>query len=133
MRVLNPAMEFDYNARVRELFADLRHAHVLPDVSVSASAGAREQGSYVTLFMQIQDRRVRSASYQAYGCPHFLAACELLARWLQGRALTELSQWPWRDVENELAIPANKRARLLVLDDVLQAARRRLGLHPSLH
>jgi hypothetical protein len=38
---------------------------------------------------------------------------------LEGRAVSELAQWRWRDVEMELAVPASKRARLLLLDEAL--------------
>lgn len=121
--VLNPAAEFDYNPRVRELFADLRHAGSLDAAStvVSVAAGLREQGAAVRLYVDVRDARAKIVKYQAYGCPHFLAACESLAQWMEGRPIVELSQWRWRDVETELAVPASKRSRLLLLDEVLLA------------
>lgn len=122
MSALNPAAEFDYNARVRELFADLRHAGSLS--GVSASAGSREQGAFVALFIQTQDGRVQAVRYQAYGCPHFLAACEFLARWLEGRAVAEINTWSWREVENELEVSASKRGRLLLLADAIKTLAR---------
>jgi len=127
--LLNPAAEFDYSPRVQALFANLKHAgSLLVPTQVgevlSASAGSREHGASVRLYLEVQDARVQTIRYQAYGCPHFLAACESLAQWLEGRALSELSQWRWRDVETELAVPASKRSRLLVLDEALLALRR---------
>jgi NifU-like protein involved in Fe-S cluster formation len=145
--LLNPAAEFDYSPRVRELFANLKHVGSLPvadpvgaarelpsnsmqiggsrtaptqmDTVLSATAGSREQGASVQLYIDVRDARVQTVRYQAYGCPYFLAACESLALWLEGRALGELSQWRWRDVETELAVPASKRSRLLLLDEAL--------------
>jgi NifU-like protein involved in Fe-S cluster formation len=73
------------------------------------------------LFVEVGDACVRTVRYQAYGCPHFLAACEQLAQWLEGRSINELRQWSWRDVEAELAIPASKRSRLLLLDEAVVA------------
>ncbi len=130
--MLKPGAEFDYNSRVRELFAHLQHAGSLATVSdvakvVSASAGARQQGAGVELFAEIrQAAHIHTVRYQAYGCPHFLAACECLAIWLEGRAIREIGQWHWRDVEAELQVPSAKRARLLLLDDALQALHRKL-------
>ena len=127
--MLKPAAEFDYNPRVRELFANLRHAGSLataPNI-VTAIAGSREQGASVQLYIEVRDARVQVVRYRAYGCPHFLAACESLAQWLEGRAFEALSQWRWRDVETELAVPANKRSRLLVLDEALLALSKVLG------
>lgn len=123
--VLNPAAEFDYSPRVRELFANLKHAgsrDAGPTV-FNAAVGSREQGASVQFYIDVRDARVQSIRYQAYGCPHFLAACESLARWLDGRAVSELSQWRWRDAEAELAVPASKRSRLLLLDEALLAMR----------
>lgn len=118
MDALNPAAEFDYSPRVRELFADLQHAGFLTG-GVSAQAGSPAEGAQVGVQLTLQDGRIATARYQVYGCPHLLAACEMLAHWLEGRPVNELSHWRWRDVESELQVPASKRARLLLLDDVL--------------
>ena len=131
--MLNPAAEFDYNARVRELFADLRHARALPSLGalreppVIATVGARDQGAELQLWIEAHAQRVQDVGYQAYGCPHFLAGCESLARWLKGRSIGELSRWSWRDVEAELDMPASKRARLLVQEAALLAIQKRIG------
>jgi NifU-like protein involved in Fe-S cluster formation len=147
--LLNPAAEFDYNLRVRELFANLNHAGSLPVAGLagavreppsgvgdmktggsriaptqtssvlSAMAGSRAQGASVQLYIDVRDTHVQTVRYQAYGCPHFLAACESLAQWLEGQACDALSRWHWREVETELAVPAGKRSRLLLLDEVL--------------
>lgn len=119
--VLRPAAGFEYSTRVRELFADLRHAgSLVPAADVlQASAGLPEQGARIHIWVRMQADRMQTVRYQAYGCPYFLAACECLAQWLEGRPYAERGQWPWRDLEAQLAIPAGKRARLLVLEEVL--------------
>lgn len=120
--MLKPAAEFDYSPRVRQLFANLQHAGFLDETPnvLSISVGSREQGAKVRWWFEVRDARVQTVRYQAYGCPHFLAACESLACWLEERAITELPQWSWRNVEAELQVPANKRARLLLLEEALQ-------------
>jgi nitrogen fixation protein NifU and related proteins len=130
---LNPAAEFDYSPRVRELFADMRHAGVLAPANAvhSAVAGSREQGASIRLQTELQGNHVQAVRYQAYGCPHFLAACENLAQWVEGRAVDALSQWQWREVEAELQVPVAKRARLLLLDDVLRVIGHRLHTLPG--
>ena len=124
--MLNPAAEFEYSPRVRELFDQLKHAG-LPDRAnaraLETTAGAVEQGAQIRLQLALSGDRITAARYQAYGCPHFLAACESLATWLEGRTVAQLAQWRWRDVEAELQVPGAKRARLLVLDDALRALR----------
>ena len=110
-----------YSARVRELFSQLIHAGSVVSANdlLSVTAGSYEQGAQAT-FSVVRDQCVIQAfRYQAYGCPHFLAACEWLSRWMEGRAWSQLSAWNWRDVERIFEVPANKRARLLLLDDVV--------------
>ncbi len=145
MEVLSPAAEFGYSPRVRELFVHLQHAGLLAagaareppscatesraggsraaptqmPIVLSASAGSRERGASVTLFIEVRDARMQTIRFQAYGCPHFLAACESLAQWLEGRPVNELSHWRWREAEVELVVPATKRSRLLVLEEVV--------------
>lgn len=130
--MLKPAAEFEYSPRVRQLFANLQHAGFLgetPNV-LSISVGSREQGAKARWWLAVRAEWVQTVRYQAYGCPHFLAACESLAQWLEGHAVDTLSQWRWADVEAELQVPATKRARLLLLEDVvmrLQKPASRLG------
>lgn len=139
---LDPAVGFAYSPRVRELFADLRHACVLSDVGathaspsgvsnvkgdacvaptvVTAEVGSYEQGASVCLQMALGDGRVRAVCYRAYGCPYFLAGCELLARWLEGKSVAALHDWRWRDLEAELHAPPGKRSHWLLLEDAVQ-------------
>lgn len=121
MEALNPAAEFDYSPAVHALFADLRHAGVLPVSTALAvsQAGSHEQGARVFLQAEISNGQVQAIRYQAYGCPHFLAACESLARWLETRGIRECRDWSRSRLERELELPAQKRAKLLVLEDAL--------------
>ena len=112
----------EYNNKVRELFNHLNHSGALESGSdvLSASAGAVEQGASITIWLALHEGKIRTARYQAYGCPHFLASCEYLAQCLEGRPFAELTQWNWRDAETDLAVPASKRARLLILEEALR-------------
>ncbi len=127
MDVLKPAAEFDYSPRVRELFGNLSHAGTLPDASVTAAAGLSAQGATIILQLKVIENVMRTVRYHAYGCPHFLAACESLACWLEGRPVSEMAQWNWRDVAAVLQVPIGKRARLLLLEDAVKEIQSRLG------
>jgi len=122
MRALNPAAEFLYNEAVLALFYNLRHVGSLPvgaDIHV-VQVGTAAQGVSASWYVQTATDRIITVRYRAYGCPHFLAACESLARWLEGRERAALSDWQWRDLEIQLGVPAAKRSRLLLLDDVVR-------------
>ncbi len=119
---LTPEQEFLYADSVARLFHDLRHARLL---SASAAVrviavGQRAEGATAIWQVHVDAGQVKAVGYQAYGCPHFLAACEWLARWLEGRQVTGLSSWQWREMEAALQVPAAKRGRLLLLDDVVR-------------
>lgn len=117
-------VQLDYNANVARLFKDARHAGILSSVKEAATgqAGTRAQGASVRLWFGFQAERVQVARFQAYGCPHFLAAAESLCSWAEGRTRAELQAWDWREVAAYLAVPPAKRARLLVLEDALRHA-----------
>lgn len=135
---MSALFESDYQPDVMRLFSQLAHAGSLAHEvdAVSGQAGSRAQGASVRLWLRIaipspreSGERVRvrgahvlAARFEAYGCPHFLAAAEYLCRWLEGRSRSELDHWQWRELEAALAIPANKRARLLILEDALRRA-----------
>ena len=137
---LNPAASFAYSDRVRELFADLRHADSLSDVGAThaspsaasvnrsvVAVGSREQGATVTWSVQAKDTVIESVRYRAYGCPYFLAGCESLARWLEGKPVAALDDWNWRDIESEFQAPPSKRSRWLLLEDAVRQLAKKLA------
>ncbi|MES1195598.1 MAG: iron-sulfur cluster assembly scaffold protein [Steroidobacter sp.] len=115
------AAQFDYAPAVMMCFMHPRHAGSLKGEAstVSAQAGSRGQGASVRLWLRMTENKIAETSFQAYGCPHFIAAADMLCEWCRGRSLDELSDWSWRIVQDELAVPASKRGRLLLLENVL--------------
>jgi nitrogen fixation protein NifU and related proteins len=59
--------------------------------------------------------------FEAYGCPHAIAAASRLTEQLTGCAVEAAEHWDWRPLAAELALPAEKRGRLLVLEDALRS------------
>jgi hypothetical protein len=131
---------------VWQLFRALQHAG---DLSVAATegggaadegaaagehtllgdAGHERQGTRVRFALRMAGCRILEARYRAFGCPYTLAACEWLARQLQGRKLgapaaTGLAQALGGPLDwaRTLQIPAARLGRLLVIEDALQAA-----------
>lgn len=125
---------------VRQLFAALTHAggptseaRPAPEAPVampprddqsrwfSGEAGRERHGTRVRFMLRLQGRRLREVRYRAYGCPHTLAACEWLARRLEGGQLGDPPGAP-ADWAQQLQIPPAKLGRLLVVEDALAAA-----------
>ena len=115
------ASQFDYPLAVARRFVHPRHAGSLKGGRnvFAGQAGSRQGGCSVRLWLEVLNDRVGQMRFEAYGCPYFIAAAEMLAEWCEGRATAELLQWPWQSVEEELVVPASRRGCLLVLRNAL--------------
>ncbi len=116
----------EYNAEVSARFVQPRHAGVIePSAGVlSAAAGSVEQGTRFVLFTRIENGRIAELKHRVYGCPHSIAAASLACEQLLGADLQRLNDWSWREVEQPLQVPPEKRGRLLVLEDAVRALAR---------
>lgn len=116
----------EYNEEVRARFAQPPHAGALqPDADVlTASAGSVEQGARYALFARLKDGRVSELKHRVYGCPHSIAAVSLACEQLLGADRERLANWSWREADQVLHVPTEKRGRLLLLEDAVRALAR---------
>lgn len=91
-----------------------------PDV-ISGEAGRPAEGARFVLSAKIADRRLREPRFEAYGCPHCIAAGSWLTQRLEGATPEELERWNWREAADALDVPPEKRGRLLILEDAVRA------------
>jgi NifU-like protein involved in Fe-S cluster formation len=84
-------------------------------------AGSVAQGTLFALSARIAAERIEAVRFEAYGCPHCIAAGSWLSERLVGLKRAELQAWSWREADQELQFPAEKRGRLLILEDAVQA------------
>lgn len=84
-------------------------------------AGSVEQGTLFALSARIAGDRIESVRFEAYGCPHCIAAGSWLSERLVGLTRAELNAWQWRDADQVLQFPLEKRGRLLILEDAVRA------------
>jgi cysteine desulfurase len=101
--------------------ADVRTGH----------AGDREQGAEVHLWLRTDGGKVRAARYEAFGCPHLLAAASWLVERLPGLCREDVGAWDWTAAATALAVPPAKHGRLLLLQDALRAAVRNWPVEPG--
>jgi len=78
-------------------------------------------GREVVLACRVVDGRVEEARFQAFGCPHLVAAASWLTDRLRGAGREDLAHWDWREAADALAIPPAKFGRLLTLQDAVRA------------
>ncbi|MCX7036049.1 MAG: iron-sulfur cluster assembly scaffold protein [Proteobacteria bacterium] len=88
---------------------------------LQGEAGARRLGTWLRLLLAVEGDRVVAARFQAYGCPHTLAACRALVGALPGQGPSTPRGSP-ADWLAQSGAPTDKLGRMLLLEDALQAA-----------
>ncbi|NJO12622.1 MAG: hypothetical protein HC872_03230 [Gammaproteobacteria bacterium] len=117
----------DYSPLVRELFWHPQASGPLPDEAPSVyrgEAGTAASGAWVRLHLRIDAGRVTDARFQAYGCPHTLAAASWLAQHLPGRSADRAFPEGISGLARVLELPEAKLGRLLIVEDALNDALR---------
>jgi len=118
----------DYSPLVRELFQHPRAAGSLAGEGAAITrgeAGTVASGAWVRLYLRIDDGRVTDARFQAFGCPHTLAAASWLAQHLPGCPVEDPLPGGVAGLAAILDVPAAKLGRLLIVEDALSDAVRR--------
>jgi cysteine desulfurase len=112
-----------YNAEVRRRLHALPAWGDIPDAPSVAKgrAGDRKQGTEVAFALRIERGRVTEARFQAFGCPHVLAAASWAAEAALGQDRGQLAAWDWQEAARVLDVPPAKFGRLLTLQDAIRA------------
>ena len=116
-------MEPEYSAAVVDHFERPRNGgHFEAGESVlRGTAGSIAQGTMFALSARIAADRIEAVRFEAYGCPHCIAAGSWLSERLVGLNREQLCAWRWRDADQALQFPLEKRGRLLILEDAVRA------------
>lgn len=111
-------MKDPYSKQVRALFRNPAHAGRLDG---GLEAWVDDQGVRIRLTLSAPGGRVEAARFQAWGCPHVLAACEAFCAAAEGRGLSDLRAYSAAALMQSLAIPVEKTGRILVLEDAVRS------------
>ncbi len=103
---------FDAPANVGPLDGD-------PATVFAGEAGEREHGTRLRFEARIEAERIAEIAFQAYGCPHTIAACSLATERLKGRPAGALARFDIDDLAQTLQVPIDKTARMLLVEDAL--------------
>jgi NifU-like protein involved in Fe-S cluster formation len=107
-----------YSARVHELFDSPAHAGRLEG---ALSVVLDEQGVRVYLAAETAGGQVQALRFQAWGCPHFIAAAEEFCGSFEGRPDSDLLEFSAADLMQSLSVPVEKSGRILVLEDAVRS------------
>ena len=119
-----------YNDSVVARFNKPPHAGVLSPGPGTAHHGRAEEsprGPRVLLSCRIDSDRLTQLRFSAWGCPHLIAAAELLCEELELRTVAELDDYDIGNIHKVLAVPVEKTGRILMLEDALEALKASLS------
>lgn len=113
-----------YNDTVREFFAEPAHAGILEG---GVTVLADDQGVRVEISASVADGLIEALRFRAWGCPHLIAAVEWACRHYEGGRVVALEKFPTARIMEDLAVPAEKTGRILVVEDAVQLLGRSLN------
>jgi len=120
----------DYSSGVRQRFD--RPKAVADDDALAAGVGGeaadRSLNVWVRFIVAASDGRLVNVRYNAFGCPHLIAACEWVAEKLEGEPEAALRQIDLQLLSRELDVPREKFGKLLRIEDALGDCAEQLGL-----
>jgi len=124
-----------YSSVVEAHFTDPQQVGTLQghfETEFTGAAGQLEHGTRVVFHIGVIDERVGEISFQAFGCPHTIAACSVLTGLLTGRPVASLGEVRLDELAALIGLPVAKTGRMLVIEDALRKCReawdnRRLG------
>jgi NifU-like protein involved in Fe-S cluster formation len=114
----------EYSPAVVRHFDAPKRARELPRGTpglVSGEAEDRTLHVWVRFELQVADGTVVRAGFEAFGCPHTVAAASVVADWLEGRAVEEARGVDVRALCADLEVPVEKLGKLLRIEDAVAA------------
>lgn len=113
-----------YNEQVRALFQDTRHA-----ADAAAGKGQRYEaqaneaaaGAQILLIAIVTEDALAALRFRVFGCPHLIAAAELICERFEGETVNRLQDFNVSDLMETLGVPIEKTGRILLLEDAVRA------------
>ncbi len=112
-----------YNDVVRTLFENPVHAGDLQGSyaeTLASDASESAGGARVMLFAGIADGMIAEMRFRVWGCPHLIAAAEMLCRDCEKGPVSRLSTFDRNAVMAKLSVPNEKTGKMLLLEDTLE-------------
>jgi NifU-like protein involved in Fe-S cluster formation len=113
-----------YNETVRSLFATPDHAGDLQGeyaLVLTSEASESEHGARIALSAGIAEGRVAEMRFRAWGCPHLIAAAEVLCKQRENGPVSGLSAIDTNALMEQLSVPVEKTGKILLLEDALES------------
>jgi NifU-like protein involved in Fe-S cluster formation len=117
----------EYSPEVQRRLGAPSRSGLAPAASGELASGTAEDRTlnvWVCFQVELAGRAIRSVRFEAYGCPHFVAAADWMAEHLEGRPPEAVGERVAEAARAALGVPTEKFGKLLVLEDALAACLR---------
>jgi len=112
----------EYSSEVRRRFLTPARAGAISandGPSVTGTAEDRSLNVWIRFALRYNGSTIQQVRFQAYGCPHSLAAADLIASELEGKSLGALLEIDLDQVAGTISLPREKHGILLRIEDAL--------------
>ena len=119
----------EYSPEVRRRFQAPARAGAIAagvDGVVEGAAEDRSLGFWIRFQVRSDRGAIEEVRFQAFGCPHSIAAADLIAAELEGSPVDSLSKIDVEQTAVELDLPRAKYGKLLRIEDALAACLARI-------
>lgn len=119
-----------YNGAVRAFFENPDHAgDVRGDYAqvLTSTVAESEQGARIVLSVGIADGMIAQMSFRVFGCPHLIAAAEMLCNDREDSPVCGLSAFDSKTTIEKLSVPPGKTGKMLLLEDALKSLWKQYG------
>ena len=107
-----------YSPRVRALFDKPAHAG---KVDGGQAVLVEDQGLRIGLSASVEAGDLHAVRFEAWGCPHVIAAAEAFCAHIEGEPARKLLEFSAADLMQSLSVPVEKTGRILVLEDAIRS------------
>ena len=107
-----------YSDQVRALFDAPRHVGALDE---GLTASVVDQGLRIRLSATVSNGDISALRFQAWGCPHLIAAAEAFCSGYEQRPAADLLDFSAAALIKGLPVPIEKTGRILVLEDAVRS------------
>lgn len=115
-----------YSSEVQQRFAAPRRAGRI-ERGVQARKVSSSRHAELLLQLVLAGGRVAEARFQAVGCPHLIAAADLVCERLESMPVSALEGFRAAFLEQELPLPADKLDIRILIEDAVRDAARQLN------
>lgn len=115
--------KIQYSQKVIDYFMNPKNAGKIDDADIVATEGSPACGDQVTMYLKIDEDKIKDIKFQSYGCASNIATASIVTEIAKGKTLNEAKNINWQEAAKELdGLPAVKiHCSVLAVSTLLKA------------